>query len=483
VLSSVFGASLPASLGRLHPALAETSDYQAWMASVPPRPHPSGRRPLLSLLMPVFDAPERFLREALGSLLAQSYGDWELCAADAGPRGSAGSRLLAACSRSDPRIRVVPLDGNGGIAANSNAALAAARGAFVGTLDQDDCLDVDALLHMAARLDAEPELDVVYSDMDTITPWGDRYRPFFKPDWSPELLLSGNYLAHLSLIRRPLVVEAGGFDPGLDGAQDWDLLLRLCSESLRVAHVPHVLYHWRSLPTSSASRLDAKPYVREAQCRAVQSQLDRRGLQAHAELDSGGRMCVRARTAHKAAVSIVSQEPCPVDAELLGFLDPRLPAPGQDWWAELALWALQPGIGVAGPLLLRPEGTLESAGFVQSEHATLALFSGSNGRRWTPLGWPQWLRNVTAPVPTAFVTRRSLVEQYGPLEPTAESVLGYAGRLAQAGLRSVTAPAARLTCPATLAPPRVIEGGGSGTGFSPNLDPLSPLPRPRPRIR
>lgn len=450
-LETVVGGAAARRLSRVHPALEDEGAYQAWLAGpgAARAARLPGRGPLVSLLMPVFDAPERFLRAAIGSLRAQTYPDWELCAADAGPAGSPGSRALAELAGADGRIRVLALERNLGIAGNSNVALDAARGAYVATLDQDDLLAPHALAAMTDLLDREPELDVAYSDMDNVTPWGERYAPFFKPDWSPELLLSANYLAHLSLVRRTLAVAAR-FDPSLDGAQDWDLMLRVTAGTSRVGHVPEVLYHWRSLPTSCASSLDAKPYAREAQRRTVQAALERRSLAARAELAADGTMQLRAGTSSSAAGDIVR------------IADPRLPPQDESLWRELAAWAADPQIGAAGALLRAPGGVVLSAGLVHSESATLSLFAGSPGTRWSPLGWPQWLRNVTAPVPAAYAIRRELHE-----------------RGSAAGLRCVTVPAATIVCPPELAPPTVVHGGGAGLGFSPNLDPTSPIPRPR----
>jgi GT2 family glycosyltransferase len=468
-LATLVGTATARRLSAVHPVFEDEAAYQAWLhgplgtARAGALP---GRRPLVSILMPVFDAPERFLRAAVESLRSQSYPDWELCAVDAGPAGSSGSHALAELARTDARIRVLPVERNLGIAGNSNVALDAARGEFVAALDQDDLLDADALAAMVGLLEAEPGLDVVYSDMDNVTPWGDRYAPFFKPDWSPELLLAANYLAHFSLLRRSVVLQAGRFDPSMDGAQDWDLLLRITHGTTRVGHVPRVLYHWRSLPTSCASSLDAKPYAREAQRRAVQAALDRRGLAARAAVAHDGTLGLHARGASDRD-------------DILVFLDPRLRPEGDGFRNELALWAADPRIGAAGALLRNDRGGVESAGYVQSDSATLSLFAGSEGRRWSPLGWPQWLRNVTAPLPLAFATRRDVYERLGGFEAGSEGVLDYSRRLAQAGLRCVTVPAASVLGPADAAPARVLDGGGAGVGFSPNLDPRSPVPRAR----
>jgi hypothetical protein len=387
-LSAFVGRGPARQVARLHPALDDEAAYQAWLdtqkhlaldsaASAPLR-----SRPLISVVMPVFDAPERFLREAIGSLREQSYPEWELCAADAGPFGSPGSRFLQACALNDGRVRIVSVGGNRGIAGNSNAALHEARGEFVAFLDQDDLLARSALAELVTRLEPELDLDLVYSDKDNVTPWGERYAPYFKPDWSPELFLSSNFVTHLCLVRRSLVDAAGGFDDSMDGAQDWDLLLRITEVAKRIAHVPRVLYHWRSLATSCAASLDAKPYAREAQRRAVQAHLDRRGVTGRVRVEPDGLVRIVSTASRLPPLSVVVREPCDVpgadaygeveivsDAanalgELLLFWDPGTkPVTDGAWLRELALWAMQPVIGAAGPLVRGPD-TAGSANLV-----------------------------------------------------------------------------------------------------------------------
>ena len=155
-----------------------------------------------------------------------------------------------------------------------------AKGEFVAFLDQDDELAPSALGSGAAALSASPDVDVVYSDEDKIDESGERFDPLFKPEWSPDLLLSFAYICHLTTIRRALVDELGGLRSEFDGSQDYDLSLRATERARRVVHVPEVLYHWRSLPSSAASGASAKPYAYEAGRRAVEDALRRRGEEA-----------------------------------------------------------------------------------------------------------------------------------------------------------------------------------------------------------
>ncbi len=510
-LSGAVGEGHARRIARLHPALDKEAAYQGWLrarqqlASGFPAMASLRSRPLISVLMPVFDAPERFLREAIGSLIEQSYPEWELCAADGGPDGSAGSRVLQEWARTDRRLRVVSVGRNRGIAGNSNEALRMARGEFVALLDQDDLLEPEALLAMVARLDREPGLDLVYSDTDNVTCWGDLYAPFFKPDWSPELFLSANYLAHLTLVRRSTVEAASGFDESLDGAQDWDLLLRVTEKTSRIAHVPRVLYHWRSLPTSCASSLDAKPYAREAQRRAVQAHLERRGLAAKVEVAATGRVRIELRPKQLPSVTLVlakgvarahsmgfaasgllgldvAADARDARGEVLMIWDPGFD-PGDGGWAcDLAAWALDPEIGAAGGLAVNKDGRVDSVGFVANEGIATPVFAGAQADAWTPLGKAEWYRNLLAPSPRAFATRREVCERLGGLEASPQGILDYGMRLRRAGLRSMVVPTARLVRrwpTSALSAVPADSCVGNDPCFNPNLAPESTVPRPR----
>jgi GT2 family glycosyltransferase len=468
-LRAMLGIRLSCRVAALHPALDAEAAYQGFLAGsesaglleVP------ARAPLVSLVVPVFAAPERFLRAALQSVLDQSYPHWELCAADAGPAGSPGSRALAAFAARDARIHVIALAENRGIAGNTNAARAEAGGEWLAFLDQDDLLAPDALALMVDAIEARPSADVVYSDKDNVTPWGDRYAPYFKPDFSPHLLLASNYLAHLTLARRSLVEAAGGFDPAADGAQDWDLLLRLAERTSSFLHVPRVLYHWRSLPSSAASSLAAKPWAQEAQRRTLQAALERRGIPARVEIDAHGAPRFRATGADERS-------------DLRVFHDPRLTPRDASWVAELAVWARRPGVGAACGMLLDARGRVACAGLALVEGRARPLFAGARLDQWTPLGRPCFLRDVLAPTPGAVVVRRELFERLGgaaPLDARAAIDLGL--KIHAAGLRTVVAPSAVLLAPGDATITSEATWSGSDPYWSKHLDPRSSVPRPR----
>jgi GT2 family glycosyltransferase len=238
--------------------------------------------PLISLLVPTYNTPERYLRELIAAVQAQLYSRWELCCADDASPQPHVRRILEEARRADPRIKVVFRAENGHIARASNSALDLAAGGFVGLLDHDDLLPPDALLHVARAIRQHPTVGYLYTDSDKIDEEGRRFDPEFKGEWSPEMALTHNYTHHLSVIRRDVVERAGRFRPDFNGAQDIDLYLR-CFELLApddIVHVPFMGYHWRAHPASTASRGDQKEYLFDAARRSIAEAVRRRGLRA-----------------------------------------------------------------------------------------------------------------------------------------------------------------------------------------------------------
>ncbi|TWA82762.1 glycosyltransferase involved in cell wall biosynthesis [Azospirillum brasilense] len=244
-----------------------------------PRPVPSadilrriaGRKgwPTISIVMPVYQTPERWLQAAVGSVLEQLYPFWELCIVDDASPDPRIREQLAAFAARDPRIRVVCLPDNGGIAAASNVALSLAEGEWIALLDHDDQLTPDALYEVAAAI-VEHDPDVVYSDEDKMSVDGRFYDATHKPGWSPELLRSTMYIGHLTCYRTAVVRQAGGFRSAYDGTQDYDLALRVAGITDRFVHVPKILYHWVAIPGSTADVLSAKSYAVERQKKAIE---------------------------------------------------------------------------------------------------------------------------------------------------------------------------------------------------------------------
>lgn len=218
-------------------------------------------KPTISILMPVYNIDEIWLRKAIESVVNQLYPHWELCIADDGSPREHIKKTIEKYSGNDRRIKAKFLEKNQGMANCYNEALRMAGGEFVGTLDHDDELTEDALYENAKLLNRHPHLDMIYSDEDKIDLQGKRSDPFFKPDYSPDLLLSMNYICHFTLFRRSVLDDIGGFRSGFDGSQDYDVILRFVERTASIAHIPKILYHWRKMPGSAACEVDSKPYA------------------------------------------------------------------------------------------------------------------------------------------------------------------------------------------------------------------------------
>lgn len=240
-------------------------------------------RPIVSIVMPVFNTDPSWLHDAIASVRAQVYEHWELCIGDDGTTNPATLEVLHAHLGQEPRIRLVRLPEQQGIVGASNAALSLATGEFVGLLDHDDELKPHALGEVVLALDEQPTLDVIYSDEDKRDPDGRLVDPFFKPDWSPDHLMSRNYVCHLLVIRRTLVDKLGGFRPGFDGSQDYDLILRATEATSEIAHIPEPLYTWRKVEGSTSAVADAKPWALDAARRALRDAMERRGAPGDVE--------------------------------------------------------------------------------------------------------------------------------------------------------------------------------------------------------
>jgi glycosyltransferase involved in cell wall biosynthesis len=272
------------------------ADYAAWVAlydvidddtrgrmrrRIASWPNP----PLISVVMPTYNADPTWLREAIDSVRAQAYPHWQLCIADDGSTAPESLAALRGCAVGDARIKTAFRDDNGHISTASNTALTLATGEWIALMDHDDLLPEHALFWIADAIDKHPGVQLIYSDEDKISEAGARSDPYFKPDWNVDLFYSHNMFSHLGAYRAELVRRVGGFQLGMEGAQDYDLVLR-CLEHVsadQVHHVPKVLYHWRVHPQSTAGSGDAKPYALMAGERALNEHFRRASIRGRVE--------------------------------------------------------------------------------------------------------------------------------------------------------------------------------------------------------
>ena len=467
-------------------------------------------RPTVSILLPVWNSDPRWLAEAVHSVRNQVYDRWELCIADDASTDPVHLRFLDRLP-CDPRIKLVRRPANGHICAATNAAAAVADGEFVALLDHDDKLSPDALFEVVRSLQDDPAADLIYSDEDKIDPAGRRFDPQYKPDWSPELLLSYNYINHFTCIRRSVFEAAGRFRVGYHGSQDHDLLLRVTELTDRVRHVPRILYHWRSHPQSTASTAGQKTYVHTSGRRAVEDALARRKIDATLYVppfadrlglpilaldrpDEGPSVAVLVygqgadetvqAVARSTAYRNVSGQVVSADdlnraaeartEEFVLFLEAGVEPADARWLSRLVAHVRLPGVGAAGGLIRAPDGTVVSAGTLLGMRTGIApddAFHGLSKDAISYYFYAEVGRNVSAPGRGCLLTRRDLFQRLGGFKSwwTLFDV-DYCLRLSAAGYRSVHVGGAEL-----ISTSRDRQGASSalpdGRGSSRPVDP------------
>ena len=468
--------------------------------------------PTFSILVPVYNVEPNWLAKCIESVRAQIYPHWELCLADDASTDPALRRYLDRLPR-DPRIKLARRAANGHICHASNTAADLAAGEFVALLDHDDELAPHALWAVAGRLQRHPDADLIYSDEDKIDEAGRRYDGQFKPGWSPALLLSYNYVNHFTVIRRAVFEAAGRFRPGFEGSQDHDLLLRVTERTDRVQHVPAVLYHWRSLPTSTAGEASVKPYVHTAGRKAVEEALARRGVAAtlyvppfaerlglpvlgldgpddgpavavivHGDpVAAGQTAAILHRTTAYRNYSVVTAG-TGADAlnraalarpeELLLFLEAGATPTDPRWLSRLVVHVALPGVGAAGGKLVDADGTVVDAGTVLGMHdgtAPAAAFDGLKPDQISYYFYAEVTRTVSAVSGLCLLTRRSDFARLGGFDagrfPRSLWDVDYGLRLGRAGLRSAFVAGAEVRLP----PPLPLGEGAGGRGLPTSL--------------
>jgi len=236
-------------------------------------------KPKISIIMPVYNVPIEYLKIAVKSVMNQTYENWELCICDDNSNKQEILQFLREINSQNNRIKVIFSESNEGITKASNKALTIASGDYIMFLDNDDELSPSACFEIVKLLNQDRNIDYIYTDEDKINKNGNYSDSFYKPDWSPDLILSVNYAIHCCVFRRTLLNQLGGFRDGFEGSQDHDLILRFTEKTNKIAHIPKVLYHWRTLAGSSAKTEFAKSYAYSSGIKAINEALKRRGLE------------------------------------------------------------------------------------------------------------------------------------------------------------------------------------------------------------
>lgn len=407
---------------------------------------PANQTVKFSVVVPAYNTEPEHLADMIQSIRQQTYTNWELCIADGSPRSMlerfrAGEDKLSQILveyLTDPRVKYEHLSENLGISGNTNAALALVDGEFVVMVDHDDVLEVDALEQVARVIMAHPQADFIYSDSD-LTDHDNlyNYNPLLKPRWSQEMLYSANYITHLSVVRTGLLQRIGGWKKEYDGAQDWDLFLRIGEATREIYHIPAILYHWRAAASSTARDIGTKSYAKLAQLRSVQDHLDRRGLLGKTAFVDEHSTCIRVIW----------------DPEYLASIDPEdvliFTADGvqlsEESAAELRAWALQPGMGVIGPRVLGSDGKILSQG-TQLEITPNMPMAGMTPGTASFGGHTDWYQDHVAPEPVCFAISRSLWEELGGLDESQGvlDVIDLCLRAQKADYRCMVTPFAQI---------------------------------------
>ena len=262
----------------------ELTDYEKWVIKNElsdqeydkQKKHRFWKKPKISIVVPLYNTDTDFFRELLYSVHLQTYSNWELCLADGSKEKLTEIENMCAF---DKRIKYKFLNDNKGISGNTNEAIKMATGEYIALLDHDDMLSLDALYEIVNAINSNKNVDFIYSDEDKFHFIDEpRFAPHFKPDYAPDTLRSNNYICHFSVIKKSLLDKIGLFNSGFDGAQDYDLILRITEKAKTIIHISKILYHWRVHKASTAMNSDAKPYAFEAGKKAIKSHLERINL-------------------------------------------------------------------------------------------------------------------------------------------------------------------------------------------------------------
>ncbi|MCR5508379.1 MAG: glycosyltransferase [Lachnospiraceae bacterium] len=350
----------------------------------------------ISLLCPAYNTDPRLLRDMMGSVVKQTYSNWELCIADGSDDDTVGNTVKEYKAGLDEetasKIKYQRLNANRGIAGNSNGALVMAGGEYVALLDHDDMLSPDALFEIMDVLESgitrsgnvyKNRYNAVYSDEDKISEDGSRYfDPHIKPDFDIDLLRSNNYICHLFAVRTSVAVKAGGFRSEYNGAQDHDFILR-CTELLdpgEIYHIPKVLYHWRSTKGSTAENPDSKLYAYEAGRRAVEDHLKRLNVDAEVtDTEHLGFFRVKYKTEDPSVrmmkpdewKALTEEDIDSVKEDFIMVLGDNIKPLSGDYINELASVLSRPEVGAVGGKIFTKSGRIDSAGYTRDENGVL----------------------------------------------------------------------------------------------------------------
>jgi O-antigen biosynthesis protein len=329
-------------------------------------------KPLISIVMPVYNVDEKWLRLCIESVTNQLYENWEFCIADDCSPSSHIRRILEEYQAKDSRFKIVFRAENGHISAASNSALNLATGEFTALLDHDDELTEDALFEAIKQLNQTPNADFIYSDQDKIDEKGRRSEPIFKPDWNPQLFYSMNFTNHLSVYRTKILRKIGGFQVGFEGSQDYDLALRFIEQidENHIKHIPKILYHWRAISGSLALASDEKSYAHEIAEKALREHFKRKNINAKVEKGFLNYRRAVYDLPENIEFEVFSAEnfaDVKSTADVVILVRKNIKTVANEAVTELVRLAVQANIGAVGGKILNKDSTVDNCGIINGE--------------------------------------------------------------------------------------------------------------------
>lgn len=446
--------------------------------------------PVLSIVMPVFNPPLDLLFAAVQSIQQQTYGHWELCMADDASTAPGVWECLQDFAQQDPRIKITRRQKNGHISQASNTALELASGDFMVLMDNDDLLPRDALHWVVDAINQRPSVQILYTDEDKLDSDGQRFGPYFKPDWNHTLFLGHNMISHLGVYRMDLVRTVGGFRQGFEGSQDYDLALRCIEKTAPddIVHIAKVLYHWRAIEGSTALAVQAKPYALLAAQQALTEHLQRTGRSGEIQIAehanyrwkrsppgncrisvinvglsnptiSPGECEDNVAHLHCAIVDITVCAPTGEDlckalnqcqGDLIAIFRSGLQPDHTDALIELASWAVDPDVGMVAGTVRNGSGLLISGGLILNNTSVCAtLLKGLPRQSIGYMGRGALPQELSAVSMDCVIIRKEIVARLGG--PLAQLGLGdlaateWCLRLREQGLKIVWCPQASWT--------------------------------------
>lgn len=427
----------------------------------------------ISIVTPVYNTDSDILKECILSVRTQTSPFWEFILVDDSSTKPETHEVLCSKLCSDPRMQVIfsSNDTGNGISATTNRGIDAANGDFIVFLDHDDRLAPEALKHLIECLEAQPELDIIYSDRDMISPGDKRFMHLMKPQWSPDNLYGGNYIFHLMCYRTSLVKKVGKLRPEFDGSQDYDLILRCMEHDPKIKHLPKVLYHWRQHETSVAMDDDAKNYAFDAGIEALRAALKRRGVKAEVrenkslwrgnyqifpELPKAEHIdriyLPKGLQADKFTAHVLSSPVILNDSPYI-YIGAEECIPDDSSLQILAAWLNFARVGIASGCIIDDSDKLIFSGMTFNAHGTpFSPYEGYSSEEPGYMAVTKTTRNISAPAPFSVMIKKELWQHLNGLDPSftsGYSLVDFALRAQKNNWRTIYIPLAKFRYPAT----------------------------------